>query len=291
MCTRAGVYFFFFNDTATTEIYTLSLHDALPICEVRRVQFARGGLRGFNVLGGFNQRNGALNDLGGTDLGVRPAPSPDRLYRQPVPEHRVMTNLIDLARPDVHPGRRFDADDGTADLRFSAAVSLVNERGELVDGEEVLDAVAELLGHIPRVVGERLWCLARPPPAVPVLQGLRQVPVVERGERLDADGEQFVDEAVVEVQPLRVGRTGAFGEDARPGDREAVGISAKIPHQRHVFFVAVVVVIGDVTGVAVLDLARSVGEGVPDRLALAVFVPRSLDLVGEIGRASCRERV
>src|SRR2546428_9344274 len=26
--------FFFFNDTATTEIYTLSLHDALPISEV-----------------------------------------------------------------------------------------------------------------------------------------------------------------------------------------------------------------------------------------------------------------
>src|SRR2546422_10779953 len=26
------VCFFFFNDTATTEIYTLSLHDALPIC-------------------------------------------------------------------------------------------------------------------------------------------------------------------------------------------------------------------------------------------------------------------
>src|SRR2546430_7637535 len=27
--------FFFFNDTAPTEIYTLSLHDALPICGVR----------------------------------------------------------------------------------------------------------------------------------------------------------------------------------------------------------------------------------------------------------------
>ena len=26
--------FFFFNDTATTEIYTLSLHDALPISSV-----------------------------------------------------------------------------------------------------------------------------------------------------------------------------------------------------------------------------------------------------------------
>src|SRR3712207_8511536 len=29
------IIFFFFNDTATTEIYTLSLHDALPICRDR----------------------------------------------------------------------------------------------------------------------------------------------------------------------------------------------------------------------------------------------------------------
>ena len=29
-------FFFFFNDTATTEIYTLSLHDALPICRLDR---------------------------------------------------------------------------------------------------------------------------------------------------------------------------------------------------------------------------------------------------------------
>src|SRR3712207_7763765 len=31
MCNRAVHIVFFFNDTATTEIYTLSLHDALPI--------------------------------------------------------------------------------------------------------------------------------------------------------------------------------------------------------------------------------------------------------------------
>src|SRR5258707_13482344 len=30
-----SLFFFFFNDTATTEIYTLSLHDALPISEKR----------------------------------------------------------------------------------------------------------------------------------------------------------------------------------------------------------------------------------------------------------------
>src|SRR3712207_8325365 len=31
-----GSLFIFFNDTATTEIYTLSLHDALPICLAKR---------------------------------------------------------------------------------------------------------------------------------------------------------------------------------------------------------------------------------------------------------------
>src|SRR5215218_11412346 len=31
------LFFFFFNDTATPEIYTLSLHDALPILDRRRL--------------------------------------------------------------------------------------------------------------------------------------------------------------------------------------------------------------------------------------------------------------
>src|SRR6266542_7048698 len=37
--------FFFFNDTATTEIYTLSLHDALPIsqCEASEGTIVRSG--------------------------------------------------------------------------------------------------------------------------------------------------------------------------------------------------------------------------------------------------------
>src|SRR2546429_5402775 len=32
--TLSSLFLFFFNDTATTEIYTLSLHDALPICYI-----------------------------------------------------------------------------------------------------------------------------------------------------------------------------------------------------------------------------------------------------------------
>src|SRR2546430_12616636 len=49
--------FFFFNDTATTEIYTLSLHDALPICTALRPACrpdAQAGLR--RAGGGHDQR-------------------------------------------------------------------------------------------------------------------------------------------------------------------------------------------------------------------------------------------
>src|SRR5438067_7426109 len=35
------MFFFFFNDTATTEIYTLSLHDALPISSLRKSGLSR----------------------------------------------------------------------------------------------------------------------------------------------------------------------------------------------------------------------------------------------------------
>src|SRR2546428_6325929 len=38
------IFFFFFNDTATTEIYTLSLHDALPICKPFTTEASMGKL-------------------------------------------------------------------------------------------------------------------------------------------------------------------------------------------------------------------------------------------------------
>src|SRR6266436_4754470 len=37
----ASLLYFFFNDTATTEIYTLSLHDALPISRARPMKLVK----------------------------------------------------------------------------------------------------------------------------------------------------------------------------------------------------------------------------------------------------------
>src|SRR5215510_16102044 len=61
------IFFFFFNDTATTEIYTLSLHDALPIrslCQAR----VRGETRP-TVVGSIEDINSGWKTA--IDLGAR----------------------------------------------------------------------------------------------------------------------------------------------------------------------------------------------------------------------------
>src|SRR5438874_11812838 len=54
LCVPSFMFFFFFNDTATTEIYTLSLHDALPIS---------GKIDGYALA-----RTHRTNELGRSDL-------------------------------------------------------------------------------------------------------------------------------------------------------------------------------------------------------------------------------
>src|ERR1039458_10857589 len=88
----SGLFFvFFFNDTATTEIYTLSLHDALPIS-----------------IGDFGQRRFSLGPRGqaGYVIGYSPpVPTIDRTFKflRPLgqPRHAgrgVLFVLLDFGR-------------------------------------------------------------------------------------------------------------------------------------------------------------------------------------------------
>src|SRR5690606_13497362 len=123
---------------------------------------------------------------------------------------------------------------------------------------------------------------ARPPALV--LQGLGQVPVVQGEPGHHLARQQLVDQAGVEVQALGVDRP-PVRHDPRPGHREPVGPQVELVHQRHVRGVPVVVVAGDVAGVPVHHRAGRVREDVPDRVAAAVLVTGSLDLVGRGGAA------
>src|SRR6266571_3904795 len=74
--------FFFFNDTATTEIYTLSLHDALPISNI--------GFHADHPVSAHRQRSGKVRGHGRLALAADGAGDENRRTGDPAPgEHEV----------------------------------------------------------------------------------------------------------------------------------------------------------------------------------------------------------
>ena len=156
--------------------------------------------------------------------------------------------------------------------------------GRLVERHPVLDAIAQVRREERGVVTEPARDL-RVGEAAAVLQRLRQVPVEQVDQRLDASVEQGVDQALVEVEARLVDGAGPRGQDARPADAEPVCARPELGHQTDVLRVAVVVVARDVARAAVRDRARSAREGVPDRRSSTVLGGSPLDLVGGGGEA------
>ena len=109
--------------------------------------------------------------------------------------------------------------------------------------------------------------------------------MIQRRKRLDAVSQQFVEQAVVEIEAFWIWRAGAFREDARPCDRKPIGLCAQRLHQLNVFLVQVIMVGRGVAVAVIGDGAARVGEAVPDRRAAAVFVDGALDLIGRGRRA------
>src|SRR5258708_14988134 len=91
------VTFFFFNDTATTEIYTLSLHDALPILQHDRLMHApENGFQGMEL-----GLNGLITFLQmGTDLLLHHR-SEEHTSELQSPDHLVCRLLLEKKKVAV----------------------------------------------------------------------------------------------------------------------------------------------------------------------------------------------
>ena len=165
---------------------------------------------------------------------ARPGVAQQQVVGGPVPR-RTLT-----ATRRVHAGR----------------VAEVGRAPRLVVGRPRRHPVAEALVHDGGVLDEGLGRAAHRP-ATRVLERLRQVPVVERGDRLDAGRQQRVDEALVVVEPARLDPAAALRQDARPRQREAVGVDPEAADQRDVVLEAVVGVAGHGAVVAAADGARA----------------------------------
>ena len=126
----------------------------------------------------------------------------------------------------------------------------------------MLDPVAVAPGHQGGVIGEPAGAVAVGP-AAEVVQRLRQIPMVEAQPWLDAGLQHAVDQPVVEIQAGLVdgaacraaARAAKPPRTGRPPPRE--------PSSGDVFAIAMIMVAGDVAGVAVGDAALHRGSGYP----------------------------
>ena len=184
---------------------------------------------------------------------------------RPWPEHQVVRSH-EPGHPLLAAGRV-----------LPAGVAEEGRAPRLVEGRPGRHPVADGVVQREGVVGEAVRRVAVGP-AAGVLERLRQVPVVERQPGPQAVAEQLVDQSLVEVDAGLVDRS-AVGADPRPRRREAVGAEVERPHQGDVLRHPVVVVAGDVTGVATDHGAGHPGELVPDRGPAAVLGGGALDLV------------
>ena len=175
--------------------------------------------------------------------------------------------------------------DAQCDLRVaqpgrvqSVGVPSEGDHLRLVHRDPVLDPVTQPRADDVRELREPLDRLGRRP-ATLLLQRLREIPVVERGERTDPRLKQRIDDAIVEIQTPRIHLAVRIGEYARPRDREAVRVDAERGDVPHVLEIAVVMVTGHVAAGRVVDRAGLAAEHIPDRRRLAVGVVSPLDLI------------
>src|ERR1044071_2577330 len=132
---------FFFNDTATTEIYTLSLHDALPICSNNRVSVF-DEMRMAALLQKVHRCDGqAISAETSFALGTRTAGEALRLpVGRIAPGYRCDLVALDLDDPSLWPVQALEKN-----VVYALSPRAVTD--VVVDGQEVV--AARRLIHVP----------------------------------------------------------------------------------------------------------------------------------------------
>lgn len=151
----------------------------------------------------------------------------------------------------------------------------------LVEGDPVLalgNGLEHGAGIVLKVEGE-LFTVQKT--AVALVETIGKIPVEEGDKGGNTSLEQVIDKLDIVVDALLVDGVVATtnGDDARPGDGEAVGGGAERLEEVNVLLGAVVRVAGDGTRAAIGDLTGDVAESIPDRGATAVGVDSTLNLI------------
>ena len=166
--------------------------------------------------------------------------------------------------------------------------SKIGKTDRLIQGHPMFHPVGQLIDHHFDIIRKPIGRIPIQPPAL-VIERQRIIPGKQRHVGLNSDGEQIINELVIECQPLGIDLAGPSGNHSRPSDREPVGVGAQRFHQGHVGFRAVVMVARFRAGVTAPDCARFAAKHIPNRLPATVRLGSAFDLIG--GRRNTPDKV
>ena len=193
------------------------------------------------------------------------------LNRAAVGDQRVVQGTQNVHPRELQP-RRLDA----------VTMTEADEALRLVERDPVLHAVAEMTGNDLGVLREPSRRSSIEPPALAV-QVVRIIPMKEGNVRSDPGGEEPVDQLIVEFQSALVHFADARGQDARPGEAQPVCLQPELLHDRDIVAPAVVMIAGNVPGMAGEDRAVLAAEHVPDATPASTLARTAFNLIGRRG--------
>jgi hypothetical protein len=173
-------------------------------------------------------------------------------------------------------------------LKLSDEVIFNGENADFIEGEDVLDPVAQTVSHQCSIFREPIGTLTVAPTAF-FHKAQGQVPMIEGQVGFNAVFKQFIHQVTIKLNALFVDLARAIGQDTGPRDGEAIGFETHLLHNADIFFIKMVVVAGNIRAVAIFDFTAIVVECVPNGRAFSVYIPRAFNL--ESGRSGAPSKV
>src|SRR6266571_5562133 len=143
-------------------------------------------------------------------------------------------------------GQLFIAHAGSMD---TISIAEIGRTPGFVLSEPPVNAISQATRHYLGIICECISCISNEP-STTILQGHRQIPMIERSKGTNASSEQGIDQAVVKIQASFIDSTGALWQDARPGERETIGVQIEFSHERNIFFQMVIMIRRNLTCLA-----------------------------------------
>src|SRR5215469_11799660 len=161
---------------------------------------------------------------------------------------------------------------------YADPITQVRTAPGLVERDPARYPIPQASGNDLGIVSEGIGRLTIEP-ATSSLQRRREIPVIERHERLNTLLQQRIDQPIIEIQASRIDGAAPLRHNTRPGNRKAIRFQSEPHHQVGIFLDPVVVVSGYLASVPFKHLAWRCREIIPDAAPPAILVDGTLDLI------------